>query len=66
MAERFRHLLTNDIVEAHQIPEGCRDKFINYEGEDDVAEGGDWLITYPFYERVDDQSFHEDYEGLAT
>lgn len=62
---RYREKESGTIVEAYQVSEGTSVDFINSYNEREVAEAGDFVLVYPYTERVDEESFNRDYERVG-
>ena len=52
-------------IEAGQIPVGKYQRFQTIDGHWDRADEGDYLITDPYMERVDQESFEREYEEVS-
>ncbi|HWV45838.1 MAG TPA: hypothetical protein VN039_07440 [Nitrospira sp.] len=58
--ERYVHRTSRESVMARQVTHHA-EIVRNYWGEEESAEIGDYVIYHPFHERVDEETFHEEY-----
>lgn len=59
---RYISTYTEERVIADQVPEGHRQTVIDFDGERTIAMDGDYIITDPWIEVVDPESFEREYE----